>query len=194
MKKNQTFGGSDFTHTVNTTPQNVEELRLLLEHLWRTRQTEVANQWNRTLPFADYIIDRWMKARQLGFGEGSSVYDSALVIGDVTVGSNTWIGPHTVLDGSGGLAIGDFCSVSAGVQIYTHDTVKWALSSGALGPETASTRIGNNCYLGPNTVVAKGVVIGDSCVVGANSLVLQDIPAGSKAFGTPCRVTGLSSE
>ena len=30
--------------------------------------------------------------------------------------------------------------------------------------------------------------IGDGVVIGANSLVLKDVAAGSKAFGTPCRV------
>ena len=35
-----------------------------------------------------------------------------------------------------------------------------------------------------------GVTIGDGSVVGANSFVNSDIPAGSKAFGTPARVVG----
>ena len=51
----------------------------------------------RTLPFGDYISDRWEKARLLGFGEGSSIYDSAHVFGDVSIGSATWIGPFTIL-------------------------------------------------------------------------------------------------
>ena len=112
------------------------------------------------------------------------------MIGDVQVGEGTWIGPNTVLDGSGGLQIGSYCSISAGVQIYTHDTVEWALSGGQAAPSRAATKIGSRCYIGPNTVVAKGVTIGDGCVIGANSLVLKDIPAGSKAFGTPCVLRG----
>ena len=164
------------------------ELYRELNRLWQDLQKETDGQCHRTLPFGDYFVDRWEKARLLGFGEGVSIYDSALVIGDVKVGENTWIGPHTVLDGSGGLEIGSWCSVSAGVQIYTHDTVNWALSAGEVGSERASTCIGSRCYLGPNTVVSKGVTIGDGCVIGANSLVLDDIPDGSKAFGTPCRV------
>ena len=87
-------------------------------------------KWNRCLPLGDYIVDRWEKASSLGFGEGTSVYDSSLVLGDVKVGKNTWIGPFTVLDGTGGLEIGDYCSVSAGVQIYSHDTVDWAVTRG----------------------------------------------------------------
>ena len=166
------------------------ELHQDLVRLWGTLQEETNSQWLRTLPWGDYIVDRWEKARRLGFGKGASIYDSALVVGDVKVGEQTWIGPHTVLDGSGGLEIGDWCSISAGVQVYTHDTVAWVLTAGKAGPEREATRIGSCCYLGPNTVVAKGVTIGDGCVIGANSLVLQDIPSGSKAFGTPCRVRG----
>jgi len=161
-----------------------------LRAFWLERRGEVHTQFNRSLPFADYVVDRWEKAKELGFGQGTSVYDSVLVVGDVTVGCNTWIGPFVVLDGSGGLQIGSHCSISAGVQVYTHDTVEWALSGGQAASELAPTRIGDNCYVGPHTVIAKGVTIGNGCAIGANSLVLHDIPAGSKAFGTPCRVVG----
>jgi acetyltransferase-like isoleucine patch superfamily enzyme len=159
-----------------------------LVNLWGQLQTAVDERWQRTLPFGDYFVDRWEKARRLGFGARSSIYDSSLVLGDVKVGENTWIGPFTVLDGSGGLEIGSYCSISAGVQIYSHDTVEWALTSGVASPERAPTKIGSRCYIGPNTVIAKGVTVGDGCVIGANSLVLSDIPEGRKAFGTPCRV------
>lgn len=161
-----------------------------LKALWLARRREVHECHRRSLPLADYVVDRWEKARELGFGEGTSIYDSVLVLGDVQVGRNTWIGPFVVLDGSGSLSIGSNCSISAGVQIYTHDTVHWAVTGGQAAPERAPTRIGSNCYIGPNTVVAKGVSIGDGCIVGANSLVLKDIPAGHKAHGTPCRTVG----
>lgn len=161
-----------------------------LKALWRSRRQQVDAEFGRTLPFGDYVVDRWEKARALGFGEGASIYDSALVIGDVSVGERTWIGPGAVLDGSGGLSIGAFCSISAGVQIYSHDTVEWALSGGTAGPARAPTRIGDRCYVGPNSVIAKGVTIGDGCVVGAGSVVLADLPAGSRAAGAPCRIIG----
>lgn len=161
-----------------------------LKALWTMRRREIDQRHQRTLPLADYVVDRWEKARELGFGEGSSVYDSVLVLGDVKVGAKTWIGPFCVLDGSGGLSIGSNCSISAGVQIYSHDTVDWAISGGTAGYQHASTRIGDHCYIGPQVVVAKGVTIGKGCVIGANSLVLSDIPPGMKAFGTPCRVVG----
>jgi acetyltransferase-like isoleucine patch superfamily enzyme len=167
-------------------PGMLEQLRAF----WLSRRAEVDERWKRTLPFADYVVDRWEKARLLGFGEGTSIYDSALVIGDVKVGCNTWIGPSTILDGQGGLEIGSYCSISAGVQIYTHHTVRWSLSSGQMPMDKEPTRIGSNCYLGPNAVITMGVTIGDGCIIGANSLVIESVPPGSKAWGTPCRVIG----
>jgi len=170
-----------------------EPLLQQLKALWLARKREVDAAHKRSLPLADYVVDRWEKARELGFGEGTSIYDSVGVLGDVRVGCNTWIGPFVVLDGSGGLTIGSYCSISAGVQIYSHDTVAWAVSGGSAPYRHAETSIGDNCYLGPQVVVAKGVRIGDGCAIGAHSLVLHDIPAGSKAYGAPCRVVGAVS-
>jgi acetyltransferase-like isoleucine patch superfamily enzyme len=162
-----------------------------LRGFWREHQRSVEERWRRTLPFGDYVVDRWEKARLLGWGEGSSVYDSCVVLGEVRVGREVWVGPNTVLDGSGGgLIIGDHATISAGVQIYTHDTVGRTLSSGRDPIVHAPTQIGARTYLGPLVVVAKGVTIGEGCVIGAHSLVLRDVPAGMKAFGVPCRVVG----
>ena len=99
-----------------------------------------------------------------------------------------------VLDGSGGLSIRSNCSISAGVQIYSHDTVEWALSGGKAPYTHAPTAIGDNCYIGPAVVIAKGVRIGSRCRIGANSLVLDDVPEGSLAHGTPCRVIGQAGD
>ena len=146
--------------------------------------------WNRVLPFCDLLFDRWEKAEYLGFGHGSSIYDSSIVFGDVKVGDSTWIGPNTILDGSGGLAIGSYCSISAGVQIYSHDSVQWAVSGGKAEYEYQPVIIGDRCYIGPNAIIVKGVSVGDGCVIGAQSLVDRDIPAGSRAWGTPVKIRG----
>ena len=159
-----------------------------IKTLFSSLRERVNKKYHRVLPFGDYISDRWEKAQYLGFGKGTSIYDSAVVLGEVKVGSDTWIGPNTVLDGSGGLSIGSHCSISAGVQIYSHDSVQWAVSGGKAAYEYSETAIGDNCYIGPNVVIAKGVTIGEGCIIGANSLVLSDIPSGCTAFGVPCKV------
>jgi acetyltransferase-like isoleucine patch superfamily enzyme len=152
------------------------------------QRRSVSDRWDRVLPVGEYLSDRWEKAKFMGFGTETSIYDSSIVIGSVVVGSKTWIGPFTVLDGSGGLSIGDNCSISAGVQIYTHHTVDWALSGGTRSAHYRPTTIGSRVYIGPNAVIQAGVSIGDGAVIGANSFVNKDVPAGSRAWGVPCRV------
>ena len=144
-------------------------------------------QYNRVLPLNELLTDRWEKAKYLGFGEGTSVYDSSTLFGEVKVGKNTWIGPFTVLDGSGGLDIGDNCSISAGVQIYSHDSIEWAVSGGKAPYVYEKTSIGNNCYIGPNTIIAKGIIIGNNVVVGANSFVNRSLETGKKFAGNPVK-------
>lgn len=142
-------------------------------------------RYNRVLPFGDNFVDRKEKAEFLGFGKGTTVYDNVVVLGDVKVGENTWIGPNVILDGSGGLEIGSNCSISAGVQIYSHDSVKWAVSGGKEKYDFNKTVVKDNCYIGPNVIIEKGVTIGNCCIIGANSFVNKNIPENSKAYGTP---------
>jgi acetyltransferase-like isoleucine patch superfamily enzyme len=146
-------------------------------------------QFNRRVSIGDLLSERSDNATMCGFGEGSTMYDNVLVLGDVKVGRQTWIGPGCILDGSGGgLEIGDFCSISAGVQIYTHHTVRRSVSLGKEAVEYAPTKIGNGVYIGPNSVVQMGINIGDQAIIGANSFVNKDIPQGVKAFGNPAQI------
>ena len=165
---------------------SADELRRIRE----TLAAETRERWDRDLPFGELLSDRWERAKRLGFGEGASVYESSYVFGDVKVGAGTWIGPFTLLDGTGGLEIGSTCSISAGVQIYTHDTVRWALSGGVAEYEHAPVRIGDRCHIGATTVIASGVTIGDHCVIGACSFVNRDVPPFTVAVGAPCRPIG----
>lgn len=163
----------------------LERFFRLLESLKQNFEKELKQQFDRSLPFNELLFDRWERAKQLGFGEGASVYDSCCIFGNVKVGKNTWVGPFTVLDGSGGLAIGNNCSISAGVQIYSHDSVEWATSGGIKPYIYSSTKIGDNCYIGPNSIIVKGVEIGDGSIIGANSFVNKSFISKSKIAGNP---------
>lgn len=48
--------------------------------------------------------------------------------------------------------------------------------------------IGNDVWVGGNTVINPGVTIGDNVVIGSGSVVTKDIPSGVVAAGNPCRV------
>lgn len=161
-----------------------------LMSLHQMLRQEIKTRWKRAVPFADELFDRWERAAFLGFGRNASIYDSSLVMGNVQVGEETWIGPFTVLDGRGGLEIGRYCSISAGAQLYSHDTVKWALTGGKAQEERQLTKIGDFCYIGPLSIVNKGMTIGEHSVVGANSFIKSDVPSYSIVAGNPARLIG----
>jgi acetyltransferase-like isoleucine patch superfamily enzyme len=163
----------------------------ILKNLQKSLQAQKLEKFKRRVSFGDLITDRWENAREYGFGEGTSCYDNVLILGDVKIGMHTWIGPNVILDGSGhGLTIGDFCSISSGVHIYTHNTVRRSVSLGKEPVEYKSTYIGNGVYIGPNSIIGMGTTIGDSAIIGAMSLVNSDIPSRKKAWGCPARIVG----
>ena len=160
-----------------------EDLLSLLNQL----RSEKKKKFNRHVSIQDLLSDRWETANFYGFGEGTSCYNNVLIIGNVKVGKNTWIGPNVILDGTGGLEIGDFVSISAGVQIYTHDSLDWSHSMGKKPGKIMSTKIGNGVYLGPNSIIQMGTTINDKAIIGAMSFVNKDIPFARKWYGTSLR-------
>ena len=147
------------------------------------RRLRIQELFNRSLPTGDLIFDRWDVASFNGFGNGTTCYASVLVIGDVSVGKNCWIGPNVILDGSGGLKVGDNVHISAGSQLYTHDSIANAISVGSDQIQRESTLIGDGVYIGPNSIIQKGVTIGNSAIIGALSLVNRNVPEGGKFLG-----------
>lgn len=170
---------------------NIEDISSMLRKLYDFTDEGLRKNYNRSLSFQDGLFDRWERAKRLGFDEETSIYNSSLVFGDVKVGSNTWIGPFTILDGSGGsVNIGDFCSISAGVHIYTHDTVLWALSGGKAEKKTGPVTIESCVYIGSQSIITAGVKIGTKSIVSANSFVNRDVEDGSVVAGSPAKRIG----
>ena len=114
-----------------------------------------------------------------------------MILGNVTMGKNVWIGPDTIIDGSGGLSIGDNVNISGGAKILTHDTVKRCVAGYRGEVERKPTSIGANTFIGSNAVVLKGVNIGVCCVVQALSLVNHDVPHYTIVGGIPARRLGV---
>jgi acetyltransferase-like isoleucine patch superfamily enzyme len=170
-----------------------EELMRLLEQIKELNlhlSGEIKRAYQRALPVSELYVDRWERAEQLGFGSGTSIYDSSYVLGTVNVGEKCWIGMFTILDGSGGLTIGSCCTISAGVQIYTHDNLRATLSPDHYQIEREEVHIGDNCYIGPKAIVSKGVTIGHHSVIAANSLVKDSFPPFSVIAGMPAKRIG----
>lgn len=155
------------------------------------REYELKVKFDRSLSFQDAMFDRWERADRLGFATGASIYNSALVYGDVEVGADTWIGPNTLLDGGGGgISIGSSCAISAGTQIYTHHNVNRFLSGGRFPAYKGPVKIGDNCFVSSQTIIDPNVEIGDCCLVAANSFVNRSFGSHAIIAGTPAKLIG----
>lgn len=148
-------------------------------------------QWNRVLPTNELFFDRWEKAKYMHCGESTNIYDSSVIMGDVSIGKNVWVGPFTVIEGiNGKIVIGDNCNIASGVHIYTHDAAFHVVSEGKIPFKRGDVYIGNNTYIGSMAIIKENVKIGNNCIIGANSFVNKDIPDNYVAFGTPAKIVG----
>lgn len=114
----------------------------------------------------------------------------AWIVGTPVIGEDVWIGAFTVIDGSGGLTIGNGCDISSGAQIYSHSTVHRCVSERDAPIQRRPTRIGEWVHIGASAVVLMGADIGHHSVVGAGAVVKEDtvVPPYSLVVGVPARI------
>ncbi|MCL2562570.1 MAG: acyltransferase [Oscillospiraceae bacterium] len=164
----------------------LRELSELREQLNRhTKQT-----YNRVNPFTENLIDWKEKGKQLSGHDSTTVYESCTVIGDVKLGDHCWIGPYTILDGGGGLTIGNRVTIAAGAMIYSHDTFKHTLSDGKVPYEYKPVVIEDNCFIGSQAIILKGTHIGHHSLISANALVSGKVPPYSIVADSPAKIVG----
>ena len=84
--------------------------------------------------------------------------------------------------------IGDNCQMAPNVAIYTAGHPVHPDSRNSAYEYGIGVTIGDNVWIGGNTVIVPGVHIGSNTVIGAGSVVTKDIPDWVIAAGNPCRV------
>jgi len=166
-------------------PDLLDELRKLHHEL----RDFTRKKYNRINPFSEDLFS-WEEKGNFWTGKNVVIYDSATVCGNVEIGDNVWIGPFCEIDGTGTLRIGNYCTISAGAQIITHDTIRYYLSGGKHAYEYAPVTIGNYCFIGAHSIILKGSSIGNHCLVAANSLVNKSFDDFSIIAGVPAKKIG----
>lgn len=107
---------------------------------------------------------------------------------NIEVGKNFFANYNCTILDVAKVKIGDNCQIAPNVSIYTagHPIHPVSRNSGyEYGKEVV---IGDNVWLGGNTVICPGVHIGDNVIIGAGSVVTKDIPDWCIAAGNPCKV------
>lgn len=114
------------------------------------------------------------------------------------IGKDTYLGPNVFLDVNhkpGKIIIGENCFITRNCILLAHTD---ALMGGpnAIWLEKGGERIcgdvviGDNVFVGVNTVILPNVKIGKNAVIGASSLINKDVPEGAIVAGVPGKIIG----
>ena len=106
--------------------------------------------------------------------------------GLLKIGKNTRIGHMVFIEGNNSIIIGENCVLSSNVYISTTD-YNWK-HTGTVGFKASespskSVVIGDNVFIGINSVILPGVTIESNSVIGANSVVTRNVKGGSIVYG-----------
>lgn len=138
----------------------------------------------------------FIKARMKFFPHLSGKYDMNIILtaSGISVGKGTiFYNPETMqIDRSRPylLRIGEYCKITSGVTILTHDYSRSVLRRvyGDVVGEGRKTIIGNNVFIGMNSIVLMGAHIGDNVIIGAGSVIGGEIPSNVVVAGNPAHI------
>jgi acetyltransferase-like isoleucine patch superfamily enzyme len=118
-------------------------------------------------------------SRRLGVkvGEGCRIYTA-------NFGSEPWL-----------VSIGNHVTVTSGVKFITHDGAAWLMRDDrGRRFRYAPITLGDEVFIGVNSILMPGVEIQNRCIVAAGSVVAKSVPSGSIVGGVPARIIGSYRE
>ena len=122
-------------------------------------------------------------------GKGSSIhmYPRFYDPRNISIGEDTIVGEHAVLDGRARLSIGNHVAIASEVMIYN---AEHNISDEHFRHITGPVVIEDYVFIGPRAIILPGVTIGKGAVVGAGAVVTKDVDPGSIVGGVPAKVIG----
>lgn len=123
--------------------------------------------------------------------------------GNISIGSDCYIGPGTRIWSAKQITIGNRVLISYGVSIHDnishpmdpvlrHEDFKHIFFKGGfqenIDLKEESVSIGDDAWIGFNTIILKGVAIGKGAVIGAGSVITEDVPDNAVVVGNPQRI------
>lgn len=128
----------------------------------------------------------------LVFGDNANIYPYCSFVtagGYINIGDDFIIQSFVLLDGIGGIEIGNQVMLGTHVQVYSSNhEMKREKPIRFQSLELRRTVIGNDVWVGGNAVILGGVTIGDGAVIGAGAIVTKDVPPYAIMGGNPARL------
>jgi carbonic anhydrase/acetyltransferase-like protein (isoleucine patch superfamily) len=133
-------------------------------------------------------------AKSPQLGTGVYIAQTAVVVGDVTLGDNSSVWYHAVLRGDiNRIVVGHHTNIQDNAVLHLADDYPCIVGNYVTIGHSAivhACTIGDECLIGMGAVVLDGAVVGEQSLIGAKALVTQrmKIPPGSLVMGAPAKV------
>lgn len=122
----------------------------------------------------------------------------------IQIDDNVFIWHYTILDGTGGIKIGEGTQIGAWVGIFTHSShiairiygnhYQEVSESEKKGYPTTPVKIGKYVFVGAGAKILPGVTVGDGSLIAAGSIVTKDVGDFEIVSGNPAKVIGDTRE
>lgn len=119
------------------------------------------------------VANYYKKKKILNIGEGCEIDNT------VNFGSEPYL-----------IKLGNKVRIASGVKFITHDGGMWVVRN--LGINKHADKIGpiilgDNIFIGVDSIILQNVKIGNNVIVGCRSIVTKDIPDNSVVAGVPAK-------
>jgi acetyltransferase-like isoleucine patch superfamily enzyme len=148
---------------------------------------------------------------KINIGTNTVIHGSLLIFGfggEIEIGANTFIGPHSNVWSAKRIKIGSYVLISHNVNILDNishpknhiDRMRdWdMIRTTGLGNKREfdikekEIIIEDNVWIGYNSSINRGVVIGKGAIIGSNTVITTDVPPFAIVIGNPSRIIGYT--
>lgn len=161
--------------------------------------------YNKMKNYIDWVLLRRSGVKiQWGAKVSSSQVEKSVILSEFSITSNSHIREYTSIGRGSKIynaKIGKYCSISWDVTVGATNHPLNHLSTHAFpyvpyaGGFTTQNRqrlintvIGNDVWIGCNSVILPGVTIGNGAVIGAGSVITKDVPPYAIVTGVPAKI------
>lgn len=119
---------------------------------------------------------------------------------NINISNNVFVWHYTIIDGTGGVEIGEGTQIGAWVGIFTHSShisiriygshYQEIPESEKKGYVVKPVKIGKYVFIGAGAIIFPGVVIGDGALISAGAFVTKNVKAFEIVSGNPANVVG----
>lgn len=108
----------------------------------------------------------------------------------ISIGRNSSINEFVVINGAGGVEIGDDVLIGHRSSIISdsHGIDDIGMEIYRQPKTSKPIKIGNNVFLGCNVTILPGVTINYGAVIGAGAVVTEDVPGNAVVVGNPAKI------